>query len=91
MGVRLLIRRPLWHKGISHPANTVIEVDEADALLLVQSGRAELRDPKDAAKLRVFSASELLHVMRHVRTDTAPGGGPWEPARVGFMRGGGRD
>jgi len=81
MSTKVVVRRALWHDGISYPAGSVIALDdEADAIALLESGRCELHDPRDAAKLKVFALGELRRVMQRVGGPAgAPPPGPWQP------------
>jgi len=81
MGTKVVVRRAFWHDGISYPAGSVIALDdEADAIALLESGRCELHDPRDAAKLRVFALGELRRTMQRVGGSVgAPPPGPWQP------------
>ncbi len=47
-GVRVKVLRPLWFGGARHETGDIIDADERDAIALLDSGRAELVDAKDA-------------------------------------------
>ena len=77
--VRVVVRRSLWHQSRQYAAGEVIEASEADAVQLVDSGRAELHNQDDAARLRAFALADLHQTMQRVGPVTPQLGSPWIP------------
>ena len=77
-GVRLNVTRACWFKDAEVRAGTVLDVDENDALQLLEAGRAELIDQRDWPKIQAFARAELHKVMQQASRGTASTSGtPW--------------
>ncbi len=77
-GVRVKVLRPLWLGGARHEIGDVLDVDERDAVALLEAGgRAALCNPADAPLLRAWAIAEVQRVLRQAGPVPSLKTSPW--------------